>query len=634
MAINTLFRNVLSQHAAVKLLSVTCILLFLSTVFSIKLQTPAQLSQSTLLYLQDTKQQYQVHTLPEPTSNEWLVAKGFQLGLPISDTPYWLSFTVPALDPAEHWLLEINNPLIDQISVWLLENGQLLNLYQTGDALTFSARPMPYETFLFPLPKYDQQLRIIMRISSEGTLQLPINLWPESRFLVFNGEHSILMGLFFGVLVTMGLSSLFFFVISRQPVFLFYAGYVFSFALLLASMQGLGYKYVWSDNLWLQKHSVAIWANATVFCTIIFTNILLDIKSISQRLHKILNGIAIFFAISLVLSLLIPKAWFMAPFLFALGAICMLMYGLGIWCWYKKVHLARFYTLAWTSLLISSLIACLDHLNIISLAISSNYLLMLGVIIETFLLALMLALSVNRQRRQLFSIQKEALRKERDMRVVQEKVLEQQNNAQEALEYSVQERTLELEIALRELSEINRELEEKNTLDALTGIRNRRYFDKKYLAEVRRSRRERTELVVAMIDIDHFKRVNDEHGHLVGDDCIKFVAERLKKALKRPTDDVCRYGGEEFAIIMPSTDLAGAKDLLEQVRADIHDSPVYSAGVSVSLTVSIGLTSAVMDPQQSEDTLIGFADQLLYQAKNNGRNCIITTQYSNTDQSQ
>ncbi|MGY0648932.1 MAG: GGDEF domain-containing protein, partial [Paraglaciecola chathamensis] len=271
------------------------------------------------------------------------------------------------------------------------------------------------------------------------------------------------------------------------------------------------------------------------------------------------------------------------------------------------------------------------HLNLISLTISSNYLLMLGVIIETFLLALMLALSVNHQRRQLFRAQREALRKEREMRAVQDDVLAQQNNAQEELEYSVQERTLELEIALRELSEINRELEEKNTLDALTGIRNRRYFDKKYLAEVRRSRRERTELVVAMIDIDHFKKVNDEHGHLVGDDCIKFVAERLKKTLKRPSDDVCRYGGEEFSAIMPSTDIQGAHDLLDHLRLEIQNTPVYSAGVAVNLTVSIGLASAIMDPQQSEDVLIGFADQLLYQAKNNGRNCIVAQKFPDSE---
>lgn len=630
MTTSPLFRSVLTQRSAIPLLSITCILLFLVTVLSIKLQTPVLLSHNNLLYLPDAQQQYQINTLPDANTTLWSQADNFQFGLPMSDVPYWLSFTLPTLKPFEHWLLELNNPFIDHVSVWFLEKEGLLDHYQTGDTQPFYSRPLPYETFLFPLPEYEHQLRIVMRISSEGTLQLPINLWPESRFLVFNGEHSILMGLFFGVLFAMGLSNLFFFIISRQPVFLLYAGYVFSFALLLGTMQGLGYKYIWSDSPWMQSHSVAIWANATVFYAIIFTSILLDVKNVSQRLHKVLNVLAILFAISLLVSLFIPKVWFLTPFLYSLCAISIFIYGVGIWCWYKKVHLARFYTLAWTPLLVSCLIACLDHLNIIALNISSHYLLMLGVILETFLLALMLALSVNHQRQQLFRAQKKALRKERDMRAVQDEVLAQQNNAQEELEYSVQERTLELEIALRELSEINRELEEKNTLDALTGIRNRRYFDKKYLAEVRRSRRERTELVVAMIDIDHFKRVNDEHGHLVGDDCIKFVAERLKKSLKRPSDDVCRYGGEEFAVIMPSTDLTGARDLLEQLRAEIQNNPVYSAGVAIDLTVSIGVASATMDPQQSEDTLIGFADQLLYQAKNNGRNCIIAKHLDNT----
>ncbi|MDO6839562.1 diguanylate cyclase [Paraglaciecola chathamensis] len=631
MAIDALFRRVLTQRAAIQLMSATCILLFLITVFSIKLQAPEQLPQSTLFYLDDSQQQYQINTLPAPTSGKWQALERFQLALPMSETPHWVSFTVASLKSNEHWLLELNNPFIDHVSVWFIENNQLLDHYQTGDSQPFASRVMPYETFLFPVPKFDDELRVVMRISSEGTLQVPIHLWAESDFLVFNGEHSVLMGLFFGILFAMGISNLFFFVISRQPVFLLYAGYVLSFALLLSAMQGLGYKYIWSESPWMQKNSVSLWANATVFYAIVFTNVLLDIKSVSLRLHKTLNILAMAFAAILVASVFVPKSWFLEPFLFALCGICIFIYAVSIWGWYKKVHLARFYTLAWTSLLLSCLLACLEHLNLISLTISSNYLLMLGVIIETFLLALMLALSVNHQRRQLFRAQKEALRKEREMRAVQDDVLAQQNNAQEELEYSVQERTLELEIALRELSEINRELEEKNTLDALTGIRNRRYFDKKYLAEVRRSRRERTELVVAMIDIDHFKKVNDEHGHLVGDDCIKFVAERLKKTLKRPSDDVCRYGGEEFSVIMPSTDIQGAHDLLDHLRLEIQNTPVYSAGVAVNLTVSIGLASAIMDPQQSEDVLIGFADQLLYQAKNNGRNCIVAQKFPDSE---
>jgi diguanylate cyclase (GGDEF)-like protein len=245
---------------------------------------------------------------------------------------------------------------------------------------------------------------------------------------------------------------------------------------------------------------------------------------------------------------------------------------------------------------------------------------MVGATIETFLLALVLAVNYNQQRQQIFDGQEAALGKEREMRKAQEGIFELQKSTENALEYSVQERTLELQIALRELSETNKELAEKNTLDALTGIRNRSYFDKKYLAEIRRSRRERTQLSVAMIDIDNFKQVNDKHGHLVGDDCIRFVAQVLKDALKRPSDDVCRYGGEEFALIMPSTDLVGAQNLVEQARQQIQRTPVFSAEVQINLTISAGVCTGIIEPAHPEDILIASADLQLYKAKHGGRN--------------
>jgi diguanylate cyclase (GGDEF)-like protein len=288
----------------------------------------------------------------------------------------------------------------------------------------------------------------------------------------------------------------------------------------------------------------------------------------------------------------------------------------------KGLVIARYYSFAWAVLLISGFTVSLDTLNIFNFNFNlpSNYLLMLGAGAETLLLALILAISHNQQTQTVLDRQAELLNQERQTQHTQKDMLALQENTTEDLEYKVQERTLELEIALRELSETNRELQEKNTLDALTGIRNRSFFDKKYQAEVRRSRREQTQLSVVMMDIDHFKNVNDQYGHLVGDKCIKTVARTLEKALKRPSDDVCRYGGEEFALILPSTDLEGALILVEQLRAEIERTSIQAENVSVNITISAGIGSAVADLNQPEDVILALADKQLYAAKNAGRN--------------
>jgi diguanylate cyclase (GGDEF)-like protein len=435
------------------------------------------------------------------------------------------------------------------------------------------------------------------------------------------------MGLFFGFMAAIGLSNFFFFITTRLNTFLVYSAYVLCLTLTMAALHGLGYKYLWPDSPWLQEHSVTIFANATVFFTVIFTDLLLDVKSHSPRLSLLLKVSAGLFLLCLLLSLFLPHALFITGFLVMLILVILLICSVGIWLWLKGVRLAKFYTLAWVALFLSGFVASLDNLNLIKLDISYHYLLMIGASIETSLLALVLALSYGQQRQDTFDAQEAALNTERQARATQQEMLDLQNSAKQELEYNVQERTLELQIALRELSETNRELEEKNTLDALTGIRNRRYFDKKYTAEIRRSRRERTELSVVMIDIDHFKKVNDEHGHLVGDECIKFVANTLQNALKRPSDDVCRYGGEEFALILPSTDLEGAHSLVERVRQYIQDTPLVEAELAISLSISAGIATAIAEPKQAEAALLAFADKQLYRAKNTGRNKVLAAQF-------
>jgi diguanylate cyclase (GGDEF)-like protein len=152
---------------------------------------------------------------------------------------------------------------------------------------------------------------------------------------------------------------------------------------------------------------------------------------------------------------------------------------------------------------------------------------------------------------------------------------------------------------------------------------NRRYFDKRLLGESRRSRRERRALSLAMLDIDYFKKINDSYGHLAGDECLKVFASILQEQVKRPADIVCRYGGEEFVVILPATELDGASVLMEKVRLAVQESVTKFEGNNIQMTVSIGLTSSISESDEAPELLLAHADKLLYKAKEGGRNQVV-----------
>lgn len=199
-------------------------------------------------------------------------------------------------------------------------------------------------------------------------------------------------------------------------------------------------------------------------------------------------------------------------------------------------------------------------------------------------------------------------------------LLEKQQESQDLLEERVQERTLELHIALQELEEANSELEKKNTLDELTGLFNRRFYDQKILAEYRRSKRNLTPLSLIIIDIDHFKAVNDTYGHLAGDQCLVWLSMHLKQSLKRSSDMAFRYGGEEFCVILPDTDEKGAIALAEALRKNIEHQVCTHKDIQIPLTISSGIFTYIQQSDVQPEQIFSSADKALYEAKHNGRN--------------
>lgn len=165
-------------------------------------------------------------------------------------------------------------------------------------------------------------------------------------------------------------------------------------------------------------------------------------------------------------------------------------------------------------------------------------------------------------------------------------------------------------------------------IDGLTAVHNRRYFEYSLDEQFRLSKRQNTPLTLMLIDVDFFKRYNDIQGHLAGDDVLREIAQTLKNCCKRPTDVVSRYGGEEFAILLPATDSDGAKVVADVILTAIATRNLpHPDSVMPFVTVSIGIACS---KQEAPNTLIDAADKQLYLAKETGRNRYKLDVQSNT----
>lgn len=182
----------------------------------------------------------------------------------------------------------------------------------------------------------------------------------------------------------------------------------------------------------------------------------------------------------------------------------------------------------------------------------------------------------------------------------------------------------------RELEEKNAKLTELARKDALTDLYNRGCFDRIMLEEIKNHARSKQAFSLILMDIDYFKEFNDEYGHVVGDDCLRAIAQLLKKETRRFSDKAFRYGGEEFACVLPYTDLNGAQYVVEKIRKSIEDLMILhkKSKISEFVTASFGVITVNCIAEPSVTEVVEACDNLLYKAKGNGRNCYVAATYT------
>lgn len=204
-------------------------------------------------------------------------------------------------------------------------------------------------------------------------------------------------------------------------------------------------------------------------------------------------------------------------------------------------------------------------------------------------------------------------------------------NAKLIAMYRIFEMQNKLRSITKELSDTNKKLKESTITDPLTGAKNRLYLDEYTKREWYRGMRNKTTLSILLVDVDNFKTLNDSNGHQMGDKCLIDLVKLIQSYLKRSTDVLCRYGGDEFVIVLPETSTSNSMQIAETIREKVEQYSTEFAKetkVPVKISVSIGSATCIPVESISYSEFIGYADKALYAAKDAGRNCVVKSEDS------
>lgn len=590
-------------------------------------ETTSRSLGTSVEYFEDETGSYSLDDIRETTLAErWVKSTKKVPNFGFSSSAYWFRFKVTnGGNYRFNGLLELGYPLLDYVDVYLLSAAnekKAMPDYILGDSKPFGRRVVAHRNFLIPLTmEAHDSLYAYIRVETGSATQLPLTIWEDQAFYKADANWLMIQGMFYGVMLIMALYNLFVFVAIRDISYFYYVCYVVGFSCVMSAIQGLGFQYVWSDSLVLQDKVTVYSMLFAILAVLVFTDRFLSLETRSVRLHKTGTLLGMSLAAAGVLAAILPYALSIqiaVVLVLMCGLYCM---GAGILISSKGFKEAKYYTVAWSVLIVAIIVLALNKLGFVPRNIWTENMGQVGAAIEVTLLSLALADRINRERSETLQAQDEALHQEREARVSQQKSVDAHKQAEEELSEKVKDRTVELESALEDLSIANRKLKEISTIDGLTGVRNRRYFDLMVLKEFQKCRESESPLTLMMLDIDHFKSLNDEYGHLCGDECLRAIASVINDTVKWPTDGVARYGGEEFVVLLPETQLEGAKLLAEKIRSRVESKVWDIGGQKLNATISIGIAALdkVAD-KDSPDQLLALADEALYKAKGGGRN--------------
>ena len=527
-------------------------------------------------------------------------AFGFQSGA------FWFHATIVNRNPGEQrWLLVQEYPLSDRLDLFLRYPDGRIVQHVGGDHAPFHARSVRYRhpNILVDLP-VGVPVQLLLRVESESSMQVPLHLYTLTEFTEVSRDAQLAIGLYYGILLALFFYNLVLWISLRDASYFWYLCHITAFGLVLFTLNGLGFEYLWPDSPWLADHMVPISICLALIAMLQFARTFLELPQRAPRFNAGTIALIGFFVVFGIASIWLPyristpiasRAVLAGVLWIVITTILVVRRG------YTP---ARLLLLAWAMFLLGTAIFTLLAFGVLPKNFATEYGVQIGSALEMLLLSIALGYRYAQLRNENQRITTEANRQ---------------------LERNVAERTQELRQALAQLKDAHEKLQDSSRRDALTGLYNRSYFHEGFDGLLAACRDERRPLSLLMVDLDHFKSINDHHGHLVGDECLRWAARRIGRTLRPHDALLARFGGEEFVVVLPGHDLRSAVAVAEDVRRALVSEPCESQGLRVHVSASIGVHTVAPDAIDDMDDALETADKALYAAKANGRDCVRTS---------
>jgi len=474
-----------------------------------------------------------------------------------SHSAWWVRLNLVNSQPHDRELiLRQGYPLIDYVDLWSPDGHGGWHHVQTGDRRDFGTREFFHRDFLFSidLPASSERT-VYLRFASSGPIDIALKLYEPVSLVGTISEEQLAYGAYFGGFLVLVLYNFFMFLVVRDRAFFYYLLYAISYGLYFSVFNGLSFQFLWPHQPAWGNMSLLVLLSSSLIFGMQFTRKFLDTGLNSPRQDRFAIGLQVLAAVSLLLSFFLPYSVLILPLALLTVVVTVIIMSMGMTCLFRGYRPARYFMIAWGLLLLGVLVYMLKTFGVLPHSMLTQNGFQVGSLCEMVLLSLALASRVNEMQRQ-------------------------------------------------------------SRTDALTKLFNRRFFDERVEFEFERGQRLHSPLALLVADIDHFKDFNDRHGHSRGDEVLRAVARQLLEGV-RSQDVVCRYGGEEFALILPNTNGAQAMRIAESLRQDIEGNGAQGAR---RITISVGVAATDDHRLFSATDLFHAADRALYKAKAQGRN--------------